>query len=225
MTSLMTSFMRRSVCMGGPRWPPLSGTRAIGRRGGHGGPPVQVVRLITAVLVVTAAAIPAQSFNLTVSVSRSLLNAVATSRAHSSTMTRADYAISKVDSGIVKAFEKAWERSVLGTSSVEGVVLILRMADGSFSGRDMGWTNEYKSFTFPWHPAAIAIVHTHPNASDPEPCGADLVAADKYRVPIFTITNRGMFVYDPGTRKISKVMSNLDWLDQSRWSNAVPGKM
>jgi hypothetical protein len=223
MTSLMASFMRKTACTGGPPWPPLNGTRAIGRRDGHGGP-VQVVRLITAVLVVTAAAIPTHSFNLTVGVPRSLLDAVATSRAHSGTITRADYAISKVDSGIVKAFEKAWRRSAAGTSSLEGVVLILRMADGSFSGREMGWTNEYRSFTFPWHPAAIAIVHTHPNASDPQPCGADLVAADKYRVPIFTITSRGMFVYDPGTRKITKVMNNLDWLDQSRWSNAVLGK-
>src|SRR5436190_13638261 len=92
------------------------------------------------------------------------------------------------------------------------------MADGTFSARDMGATNEYKQFTFPWHPATIAIVHTHPNKSDPQPCGVDLAAADKYRVPIFTITSRGMFVYDPDTKKISKVMNNLDWLDQSRWS-------
>jgi hypothetical protein len=177
----------------------------------------RIVRLITATVVLTAAPIPAHSFNLTVGVSRSLLDAVAAAR----TPTSAHYAMSKVDKGIVKAFEKAWERSADGTSSVEGVVLILRMADGSFTGRDMGVTNEYRRFTFPWHPAAIAIVHTHPNASDPKPCGEDIVAADKLGVPVFTITSRGMYVYDPGTRKISKVMNDLDWLDQSSWSNAV----
>ena len=187
----------------------------------------RIVRLITAAVVLTAAAIPAHSFNLTVGVSRSLLEAVAAARTRSNAtlaISSADYAISKFDNGIVKAFEKAWERSGDGASSLEGVVLILRMADGSFSGRDMGVTNEYKRFTFPWHPAAIAIVHTHPNTSDPKPCGEDIVVAEKFGVPIFTITSRGMYVYDPGTRKTSKVMRDLDWLDQSRWSTALFGK-
>ena len=187
----------------------------------------RIVRLITAAVVLTAAAIPAHSFNLTVGVSRSLLDAVAAARTRSRAtlaLSSADYAISKFDNGIVKAFEKAWERSGDGASSLEGVVLILRMADGSFSGRDMGATNEYKRFTFAWHPAAIAIVHTHPDSADPKPCGEDLAVADKYGVPIFTITSRGMYVYDPGTKKISKVMNGLEWLDQSRWSTALFGK-
>ena len=187
----------------------------------------RIVRLVTGAVVLTAAAIPAHGFNLTVGVSRSLLDAVAAARTRSNatlSLISADYAMSKVDNGIVKAFGKAWGRSGDGTSSLEGVVLILRMADGSFSGRDMGATNEYKRFTFPWHPAAIAIVHTHPNSSDPKPCGEDIVTADKRGVPIFTITSRGMYVYDPGTRKISKVKNDLDWLDQSSWSNAAFGK-
>ena len=187
----------------------------------------RIVRLITATVVLTAAAIPAHSFCLTVGVSRSLLDAAAAARTRSKAtpaLSSADYAISKVDKGIVKAFAKAWQRSGDGTSSFEGVVLILKMADGSFSGRDMGATNEYRRFTFPWHPAAIAIVHTHPNSSDPKPCGEDIVAADKHGIPIFTITNRGMYVYDPGTKKTSKVMDDLDWLDKTNWTNALFGK-
>jgi hypothetical protein len=187
----------------------------------------RIARVITAAVVLTAAATPAHGFNLTVGVSRSLLDAVAAARTRSRAtlaLSSADYAISKFDNGIVKAFEKAWERSGDGASSLEGVVLILRMADGSFSGRDMGATNEYRRFTFAWHPAAIAIVHTHPNSADPKPCDEDLAVADKYGVPIFTITSRGMYVYDPGTKKISKVMNDLEWLDQSRWNNALFGK-
>jgi hypothetical protein len=184
----------------------------------------RIVRLITASVVLAAAAIPAHSLQLNIGVSRSLLDAAAAATAHSKAtfvLGSADYAISKVDRGIVKAFEKAWERSGNGTSSLEGVVLILQMADGSFAGRDMGATNEYKRFTMAWHPAAIAIVHTHPNSSDPKPCSEDIIAADKRGVPIFTITSRGMYVYDPSTKKISKVMNDLDWLDQSKWSNAL----
>src|ERR1041384_2597162 len=131
----------------------------------------KIVRLIAAPVVLTVAAMPAQSLNLAIA-SRSLLEAIEIVRMQS----KADYVESKIDNRIVKSFEKAWQRAGNGTSSFEGVVLILRMADGSFSGRDMGATNEYKRFTFSWHPAAIAIVHTHPNSSNPEPCDADIVA-------------------------------------------------
>jgi hypothetical protein len=187
----------------------------------------RMVRVVSVAVALTAAAIPAHSFNVTVGASRLLLDAAAAARARINAtlgMSSADFAISKFDNEIVKAFEKAWERSGNGSSSFEGVVLVLRMADGSFSGRDMGATNEYRRFTFAWHPAAIAIVHTHPNAADPKPWGDDIVAADKYGVPIFTITNRGMYVYDPGTRKTSKVMKDLDWLDQANWSKVLLGK-
>ncbi len=175
----------------------------------------RMVRVVSVAVGLTAAAIPAHSFNVTVGASRLLLDATAAARARINAtlgMSGADFAISKFDNGIVKAFEKAWERSGNGSSSYEGVVLVLRMADGSFSGRDMGATNEYRRFTFAWHPAAIA------------PCGDDIVAADKYGVPIFTITNRGMYVYDPGTRKTSKVMKDLDWLDQANWSKGLFAK-
>jgi len=187
----------------------------------------RMVRAVSVAVALIAAATPAHSFNVTVGASRLLLDAAAAARARITGplgMSSTDFAISKFDDGIVKAFEKAWERSSNGTSSFEGVVLVLRMADGSFSGRDMGATNEFRRFTFAWHPAAIAIVHTHPNGADPKPCGDDIVAADKYGVPIFTITSRGMYVYDPGTRKTSKVMKDLDWLDQANWRKGLLGK-
>lgn len=186
----------------------------------------RIVRLVSAALVLTAMVIPARSFNMTVGVSSALLDAIGAARMHNSalTLSGADYAISKIDNEIVKAFEKAWQRSGNGATSLEGVVLILRMADGSFSGRDMGATNEYRRFTFAWHPAAIAIVHTHPNSADPKPCDEDIGVAEKHGVPIFTLTNRGMYVYDPGTRKVSKVMNDLDWLDRVSWSKGLLGK-
>jgi hypothetical protein len=95
------------------------------------------------------------------------------------------------------------------------------MAGGRYISREMGATNEHKRFTFRWHPATIAIVHTHPNTSDPRPQKEDMLVADKYQVPIFTITSRGMYVYDPLSRKVSKVMSNLDWLDISNWNKGL----
>jgi hypothetical protein len=125
---------------------------------------------------------------------------------------------------MAEAFGKAWMHAESGTSSLEGVVLILRSVDGTYSGRELGTTNEHKKFTFRWQTGTIAIVHTHPNSSDPKPQGEDLAIADRYGVPIFTITSRGMFVYDPGTRKTSKVMKNLEWLDASRFGEASSAK-
>lgn len=129
----------------------------------------------------------------------------------------ASFVISTLDREMIDAFGLAWSRAGAGTESTEGVVLILRMANGGYSARSMGFSNQYKAFTFPWHPATIAIIHTHPNRSSARPEGEDLNVADRYGVPIFTITNRGMYVYDPATKRTSKVMDGMDWLDASKW--------
>ncbi|MFY9554162.1 MAG: hypothetical protein WAV20_20975 [Blastocatellia bacterium] len=187
----------------------------------------RIVQLVASALMLTISAAPASSLNMTASLSLALTDAVEAARALANPaplLRGADFAISTFDAGVVKSFAKAWGRSGNGTSQVEGVVLILRMAGGGYSGRDMGSTNEHKQFTFRWHPATIAIVHTHPNSSDPRPCDDDLIVAEKYHVPIFTITSRGMFVYDPLTRKVSEVLRNLDWLDASKFSKAVLAK-
>ena len=184
----------------------------------------RIVQFLTSALVLAAAPAPVLSFNIGSPLSTALSNAFEEFRAHPNRAVLprgADFAISKFDKRMVEAFGKAWRHSGNGFSPLEGVVLVLRMADGGYSGREMGSTNERNRFTFRWHPATIAIVHTHPNASDPKPQDEDIVVADKYQVPVFTITSRGMYVYDPGTRKLSKVMSNLDWLDVSNWSKRL----
>lgn len=187
----------------------------------------RIVQLLAPALVLMILAAPASSLNMTAGLSVALTDAVEASRAFANPIRMlrgAEYAISTFDDGVVKAFTKAWRRSGNGTSDVEGVVLILRMVRGGYSGREMGSTNERKQFTFHWHPSTIAIVHTHPNSSDPRPHHGDISVADKYQVPIFTITTRGMYVYDPLTRKVSQVLTNLDWLDASNFTKAVSKK-
>jgi hypothetical protein len=128
-----------------------------------------------------------------------------------------DFVLSTFDKAIIEKFREAWQRAGNGTSSRESVVLILRMTDGSYRAQMPKPTNEYKSFTFAWHPATIAIVHTHPNSSPPRPINGDIAAADKYKVPVFTITDRGMFVYDPATRKTTQVLDSLAWGEDAAW--------
>jgi len=127
----------------------------------------------------------------------------------------------KIDKGIIKEFDRAWHDSGNGTTGREGVVLIFRMYDGSYIGRLQGFTNEYKRFTFKWNPATLAIIHTHPNKCDPRPGEQDKLVADKYGVPNVTLTNNGMYVYDPATKKTTKVLNGLDWLNPSIWTQEI----
>jgi hypothetical protein len=119
------------------------------------------------------------------------------------------------DEAVTKEFTKAWIMSGDGTTNHEGVVLIFRMEDGSYKARLQPFSNQYRKCTFVWNPAAIAIVHTHPNNCDPKPAEQDKRLADKFGVPNFTITISGMYVYDPATKKTSKLANGLDWLDRS----------
>lgn len=134
------------------------------------------------------------------------------------------FVISRFDRKMIGEFSRAWIRAGDGTAANESVVLILRMVGGGYSARSLGTTNQNRAFTFGWHPGTVAVVHTHPNGSDPRPQGEDIKVADKYGVPVFTITSRGMFVYDPRTRTTSMVKRNLDWLDPSNWTSELAQK-
>lgn len=120
-----------------------------------------------------------------------------------------------IDRALIREFDRAWKISGAGTSGREGVVLIFRMKDGSYIGKTLGFSNEIRKFTFTWNPAALAIVHTHPNNCDPRPADQDKRVAHKYRVPNFTITISGMYVYDPVTKKTTKLVNGLEWLHLS----------
>lgn len=124
---------------------------------------------------------------------------------------------------VISEFYKAWQLSHDGTSGREAVVLIFRMEDGSYTGKALGFTNQYMTFTFRWDPAALAIVHTHPNNCDPRPSQQDQRVAEKYDVPIFTITRSGMYVYNPATGMTSKVVHGLDWLKLSKLQETGAG--
>jgi hypothetical protein len=129
--------------------------------------------------------------------------------------------LSRVDEDLINHFKKAWAISKAGFDTCEGVVIIFLTKDGRYVGRSPGVTNEFEQASFKWDPATIAIVHTHPNLISARPSGIDEAAAERLGIPIFTITNRGMYVYNPTTRKTTRVMDDMDWLEPSKWASRV----
>ena len=123
----------------------------------------------------------------------------------------------RISEAVVAEFRKAWRISGGGIGEIEGAVLLYQNADGSIWARALEPTNQRKSFTLICDADVIAIVHTHPNSCNAQPEGADLEIADRLRIAVFTITNRGMYGYDPSTKKISKVHDGVNWLDPGRW--------
>lgn len=133
--------------------------------------------------------------------------------------------LSHIDEEMIKEFREAWIYSNSGNSPVEGLVLIVRLPDGSYQAKLQNRTNQYKKVSFSWSHDIAAIVHTHPKTSDPKPSTPDEKLADSCGVPVFTITACGMYVYDPATRTTSKVMDRLDWLKPSKWNDEAYAKL
>jgi len=129
------------------------------------------------------------------------------------------FIISRIDAAAAEEFQKAWRATRNGYDGFEGLVLVYKEQDGSISARSRGKSEEQHRFTFGWTADIIAVVHTHANADKPTPSELDLKVADRFRVPVFTLTRRGMYVYDPETRKISIVQNGLDWLRSSKWNS------
>jgi hypothetical protein len=131
--------------------------------------------------------------------------------------TQDGFDFSKIDEGVTREFLKAWNYSHNGIDNIEAVVLIYRKIDGSYFANALGRTNETEKFRFKWDPAAIAIAHTHPTSIDPKPSRGDMELSDRLHIPIFTMTQSGMYMYSPSVKRTIKIKEGLDWLNAFRW--------
>jgi hypothetical protein len=127
------------------------------------------------------------------------------------------FVLSDVDERLVKEFNGAWKQCVLGAKDIEAVVLLLRDPNGSVRAVSAGHSNQAYAFTFKWRPDITAIFHTHPNNRDPKPQPQDIQIARRYGVPVFTLTSRGMYSYDPATDRVTRIKSGTEWLESSNW--------
>jgi hypothetical protein len=135
--------------------------------------------------------------------------------------TNAQALVSEVDVAMVRVFRAAWKSVGDGTSLSEAVLVLERSPNGSLIATPLPMTNEQRKFTFRWDPTTKGLIHTHPNICSPRPTPEDRAIADKVGVPIFTLSNRGMFMYDPETKKVTIVQDNLDWMNLSKWNRSA----
>jgi RHS repeat-associated protein len=132
---------------------------------------------------------------------------------------------------VIKAMERAWQATANGTKGTEaGFVTngspsnysIVDTKSGNFQGY------QKMSINLPGNPAGatFALFHVHSNDAGPNPSTpknnrlgnnlGDTGVADKYNIPFYVISSRGLTVYDPAKKNdpnkgITTLRQNLDW--------------
>ena len=127
--------------------------------------------------------------------------------------------IRRIDAEVVATLQQAWKLADEGRSAREAGVMVLRDADGSYTAKLVFDPASFHSVRFEITADVVAILHTHPNQSGREPSPADRANADLLQIPTFTLTDRGLWVYNPKTRDVRQVMIRLTWLNPKNWSS------
>lgn len=129
------------------------------------------------------------------------------------------------DEIIIKAMKKVWQGAALGTSNTERAFVVIIDKDGKMSVDIAPFTNQDKQVT--WKPKVpsggkiTAIFHTHPNSGGEHPStpensmrgkeASDTKTADSLGIPIYVISGRGLTMYDPATKKSTKLRNGTEW--------------
>lgn len=134
---------------------------------------------------------------------------------------RGAFDVAKIDRAVVAQFREAWASAGLGNKNIEVVILIRRNRDGSYRADVDNSDKPHRSAHFAWSSSIIAVFHTHPNRASEKPSAADRKIADRFRVPIYTLTSRGIWAYDPAIRKTSLIIEGLRWLSSQIWEERI----
>ena len=137
--------------------------------------------------------------------------------AHAAEHNPGRFDMSRMDRGLVAELGRAWRLVERGDSNREAVVLIVRTPDGAYSAELEQDPSGFQTVTFGVHSRVVAIFHTHPNRCPAMPSPQDIRNSDLLQIPNFTLTSRGMWVYDPAARKTTMVMPFLSWLAPRNW--------
>ncbi len=117
---------------------------------------------------------------------------------------------------VAEAIADAWRDAAVGILNTEAGFCVLKKEGAlpnscDFEIDKFPQTNEFQKISFKLHPRCIAIFHTHPNSSSPEPSSNDRALALKSRRRMYTISNRGIYRYDSLTDKTTRVRDDADY--------------
>jgi len=130
----------------------------------------------------------------------------------------APFDLRRVNDDVVDALRKAWELAEYGRSAKEAGVVIVEEPNGRYSARVQSSNDLRFQVRLDILPGTVAVFHTHPNSSGYEPSVVDRKNADQLQIPTFTMTDRGLWGYNPKTRKISQVFPFRSWLEHRNWA-------
>ena len=115
---------------------------------------------------------------------------------------------------VVAAIKETWNYSSGGRSRFE----VSFRLDGNPSAYRLIVTppnHQFRHHTVPIIPGVtFAIFHVHTDGSNPVPSPADRTIADQYKLKIYTIHIRGLYEYDPATRRTTKLRDGIAWMER-----------
>jgi hypothetical protein len=59
----------------------------------------------------------------------------------------------------------------------------------------------------------FALFHVHTSLAEPEPSPADRAISERYMLRMFTIHSRGLYEYDPSTKKTTQLREGIEWMN------------
>jgi hypothetical protein len=124
------------------------------------------------------------------------------------------------DARVIFALKAAWTSAQNGTKGIEASFRL----DGTPSDYvvvSLPSSNEFMNQRIRIVPGkTFAVFHVHPQQGEAVPSQQDKTVADKYRLKVVTIHFKGLYEYDPVTRKTTKLGESLEWTKASKVSGA-----
>jgi len=117
---------------------------------------------------------------------------------------------------VLRAAHAAWKESACGVLDFEAAFRL----DGNpvaFRVVAAATTNASRQQTLSIVAGGtFAVFHVHPNRTQAEPSQHDRIVADRYQFKIYTIHVRGLYEYDPATRRVTKLRNGVEWMQPAQ---------
>ena len=113
--------------------------------------------------------------------------------------------------GFIAASNQAWMRAGDGFSNTESGFWVTGSAT-SPTYTPLPSTNQPGTITGLTVPSnAIALVHTHPNSSIPQPSPGDINNSNASNLPFYVLSSRGLWLYQPHAKSSTMLRPGTSW--------------